>query len=158
MKESARTAQSSVLSLSSLRTAGVDQLGVHVHVPAGAIPKDGPSAGVAMATALASLYSGRATRSDTAMTGEITLSGMVLAVGGVKILAAGDALPVDGDQGGLDALGLAGLKLCSEVPVLTAPEGDALALALHHEANRHGLHAARAEPGANFSPQAMSSP
>jgi ATP-dependent Lon protease len=57
---------------------------IHIHVPAGATPKDGPSAGVAMVTALASLISGRAVRSDVAMTGEITLSGQVLPIGGLK--------------------------------------------------------------------------
>lgn len=93
MQESAKTAQSYLWSHAG--ELGIDQKtitqsGVHIHVPAGAIPKDGPSAGVTMATALASLYAGGAARSDTAMTGEITLTGLVLPVGGIKekVLAA----------------------------------------------------------------------
>ncbi len=90
MKESAHAARSFVLSRDGLFEALPEPTGAHIHVPAGAIPKDGPSAGVTMVTALASLYAGRPVRSDTAMTGEISLSGLVLAVGGVKekVLAA----------------------------------------------------------------------
>jgi ATP-dependent Lon protease len=93
MKESAQAALSLVKS--KYRTLGLDPAvfeknDIHVHVPAGAIPKDGPSAGVAMFTALASLLTGRVVRADTAMTGEISLRGLVLPVGGIKekVLAA----------------------------------------------------------------------
>ncbi|MEM7353779.1 MAG: endopeptidase La [Acidobacteriota bacterium] len=90
MKESAHTARSFVLSQAETLAPNLERGEVHIHVPAGAIPKDGPSAGVTMATALASMYSGEPARSDTAMTGEITLSGLVLPIGGVKekVLAA----------------------------------------------------------------------
>lgn len=93
MQESARAAQSYVWARAP--HLGIDasmfrKAGVHVHVPAGAVPKDGPSAGVAMVTALTSLYSNTPARIDTAMTGEITLTGLVLPVGGIKekVLAA----------------------------------------------------------------------
>jgi ATP-dependent Lon protease len=93
MQESARAAKSYIWSQAERLGIDKDQIrksGVHIHVPAGAIPKDGPSAGVTMATALASLYAHGEVRGDTAMTGEITLSGLVLPVGGIKekVLAA----------------------------------------------------------------------
>jgi ATP-dependent Lon protease len=93
MKESAQAARSYLWSHAAdfeIDPETIKQNGVHLHVPAGAIPKDGPSAGVTMASALASLYTGRKVRSDTAMTGEITLSGLVFPVGGIKekVLAA----------------------------------------------------------------------
>jgi ATP-dependent Lon protease len=85
MKESAAAALSYVKSLDGDVPDGFfRENDVHVHVPAGAIPKDGPSAGITMATALASRATGRPVRSDTAMTGEITLTGQVLPIGGLK--------------------------------------------------------------------------
>src|SRR5690348_13938015 len=87
MKESARAALTYAATHASSLQIPDDRLGsieVHIHVPAGAIPKDGPSAGVTMATALVSAMSGRPVRKDVAMTGEITLRGRVLPIGGVK--------------------------------------------------------------------------
>ena len=93
MQESARAARSYLWAHAEgmgLDISRFKRNGVHVHVPSGAIPKDGPSAGITMATALASSYIGVPVRSDTAMTGEISLSGLVLPVGGIKekVLAA----------------------------------------------------------------------
>jgi ATP-dependent Lon protease len=93
MKESAQIALSYLRSHGAemeLPVSDLKERGIHVHVPAGAIPKDGPSAGVTMTTALASLLSGRQVRSDVAMTGEVSLTGRVLPIGGVKqkLLAA----------------------------------------------------------------------
>ncbi|HEY9515643.1 MAG TPA: S16 family serine protease, partial [Gemmatimonadaceae bacterium] len=87
MKESARAALTYAATHASRLQIPDDRLGsieVHIHVPAGAIPKDGPSAGVTMGTALISAMSGRAVRKDVAMTGEITLRGRVLPIGGLK--------------------------------------------------------------------------
>jgi ATP-dependent Lon protease len=87
MRESAQAALSIVKN--SAHSLGIDEKlfeksDIHIHVPAGAIPKDGPSAGVAMFIALVSLLTRRPARSDTAMTGEISLRGLVLPVGGIK--------------------------------------------------------------------------
>jgi len=96
MKESAQTAFSIIKANSKKLKIDPDRFrkfDYHIHVPAGAIPKDGPSAGAAMFTSLVSLLLGKSTRPDVAMTGEITLRGLVLPIGGLKekILAAKQA-------------------------------------------------------------------
>lgn len=93
MQESARAARSYLWAHAESMGLDISRFkrnGVHIHVPSGAIPKDGPSAGITIATALASAYFDRPVRTDTAMTGEISLSGLVLPVGGIKekVLAA----------------------------------------------------------------------
>tara|TARA_B100000678_G_scaffold1864_2_gene1627 strand:+ start:1461 stop:3782 length:2322 start_codon:yes stop_codon:yes gene_type:complete len=93
MQESVKAARSCIWTEAdtlNIDRSKIEDSGVHVHVPAGAVPKDGPSAGITMATALASAYSEKKVRDDIAMTGELTLSGLVLPVGGIreKVLAA----------------------------------------------------------------------
>jgi ATP-dependent Lon protease len=93
MQESARAAKSHLWAHAEqlgLDREGLESKGVHIHVPQGAVPKDGPSAGITMATALISLFRGIPVKPDVCMTGELTLSGLVLPIGGVKekVLAA----------------------------------------------------------------------
>ncbi len=93
MQESARAARSHIWAMAEslgVDRARIENSGVHVHVPAGAVPKDGPSAGVTMATAMVSAFLDRPVRDNVAMTGEMTLAGLVLPVGGIKekVLAA----------------------------------------------------------------------
>ena len=93
MRESAEAARSWLRTRApelAMSSEVFSEFDIHLHVPAGAVPKDGPSAGVAMVTSLASLVTGRLVRPDVAMTGEITLRGKILPVGGIKekVLAA----------------------------------------------------------------------
>jgi len=138
MKESARAALTYAKSHApqlGIPEAALQNVDVHIHVPAGAIPKDGPSAGITMATALVSALSRRAARHDLAMTGEITLRGRVLPIGGVKekILGAVRAgittivLPKD-NEADLDDLPEDVRQAITVHPV--AELGDVLTLAL----------------------------
>ena len=155
MKESARAAWT--YARSHAKDLGIDdaafQRNVHVHVPAGAIPKDGPSAGVTMATALVSALSGRPARHDVAMTGEITLTGRVLPIGGLKekILGAVRAgittfvIPRE-NEADLDDLPEEVRQRIQVYPV--AELGEVLALALRGASYREGkLLFAEAEAG-----------
>ncbi|HKV10200.1 MAG TPA: endopeptidase La [Thermoanaerobaculia bacterium] len=145
MKESARAAW-------TYARSHADSLGippecferdVHVHVPAGAIPKDGPSAGVTMATALVSALSGRAARHDLAMTGEITLSGRVLPIGGVKEKVLGavragiaEVLLPQENEADLEDLPQ---EVCDTLKIHFAEDlGDVLALTLRGASYREG--------------------
>jgi len=101
MRESARIAYSYVQSQSpilGIDPDGFEQTNVHIHVPAGAIPKDGPSAGVAMTLAIASVFTGRPVRNKVGMTGEVTLRGRVMPVGGIKMKV------LAGHRAGLDTI------------------------------------------------------
>jgi len=145
MKESARAAWSYARSHAAALSIelGDFERDVHLHVPAGAIPKDGPSAGVTMATALVSSLSGRPVRHDLAMTGEITLSGRVLPIGGVKEKILGGVragirtfvIPKD-NEADLEDLPR---EVAREIEVITARElGEVLALALRDASYRDG--------------------
>jgi ATP-dependent Lon protease len=142
MKESARIALSYV-------RGHADQLGVaeeafsdrefHIHVPAGAIPKDGPSAGITMTTALVSLLSGRPVKHTVGMTGEVTLQGRVLPIGGLKqkVLAAHaagltDVILPERNRGDLDDVPEDVREAITFHPVLSI--GEVLELALEPEA------------------------
>lgn len=152
MKESARAALTYVRSHAQdlgLQDANLETVDLHIHVPAGAVPKDGPSAGVTMFTALASLLSKRPVRADTAMTGECTLRGRVLPVGGIKakVLAAHRAgikrilLP---QQNGVD-LDEVPAEVRSELEIILVEDmSEVLAVAL--------------EPASDALPQALPSP
>ncbi|HEX4456123.1 MAG TPA: endopeptidase La [Kofleriaceae bacterium] len=146
MKESARAAWTYARSHADVLGIADDRVferDVHVHVPAGAIPKDGPSAGIAMATAMVSALSGRAARHDVAMTGEISLSGRVLPIGGLKEKILGGVragirefvIPRD-NEADLEDLPAEVIKSITVTPVDTLAE--ALAITLRDTSLRDG--------------------
>ena len=147
MKESARIALSYVHSHApelGLDEEAFEGSSFHVHVPAGAIPKDGPSAGVTMTTALASLLTGRAVKHTVGMTGEVTLQGRVLPIGGLKqkVLAAHaagltDVIIPERNRADLDDVPADVREAMTFHPVMTL--GEVLDLALEPKQNR--LHA-----------------
>jgi ATP-dependent Lon protease len=148
MKESARIALSYVRSHADelgIEEGVFDDRSFHVHVPAGAIPKDGPSAGITMATALASLLSGRPVKHTVGMTGEVTLQGRVLPIGGLKqkVLAAHaagltDVILPERNRADLDDVPAHVRDHLTFHPVMSL--GEVLELALEPEAQPH-LHA-----------------
>jgi ATP-dependent Lon protease len=167
MKESARAALTYARSHHDRLGIPEDRLSdteIHIHVPAGAIPKDGPSAGIAMATVLVSALSGRPVRNDVAMTGELTLTGRVLPIGGVKekVLGAYRAgireilLPVD-NEADLDDLPT---EVRDRLTFHTVGElGEVLALALRGASLEEGMlifpEAGVPTPAGHFSGGAM---
>ena len=147
MKESARIALSYIRSHADelgIDEDAFDDRSFHVHVPAGAIPKDGPSAGITMSTAIASLLSGRPVKHTVGMTGEVTLQGRVLPIGGLKqkVLAAHaagltDVIIPERNRADLDDVPADVKAEMSFHPVMTLDE--VLALALEPAANAHAL-------------------
>jgi len=147
MKESARIALSYVRSHApelGIEDEAFDHTSFHVHVPAGAIPKDGPSAGITMTTALASLLTGRPVKHTVGMTGEVTLQGRVLPIGGLKqkVLAAHaagltDVIIPERNRGDLDDVPVDVREEMSFHPVMSL--GEVLALALEPEPAAHAL-------------------
>jgi ATP-dependent Lon protease len=147
MKESAQIALSYVRSHATelgIDEAAFDDTSFHLHVPAGAIPKDGPSAGIAMTTALASLLSGRPVKHTVGMTGEVTLQGRVLPIGGLKqkalaAHAAGlrDVILPERNRADLDDVPEAVREELTFHPVMTL--GEVLELALEPEASRRAV-------------------
>jgi ATP-dependent Lon protease len=142
MKESARIALSYVRSHAA--ELGIDDGAFHVHVPAGAIPKDGPSAGITMTTALASLLANRPVKHTVGMTGEVTLQGRVLPIGGLKqkVLAAHaagltDVIIPERNRADLDDVPAEVKEQLTFHPVMTLDE--VLALALEPESVAHAL-------------------
>jgi ATP-dependent Lon protease len=138
MKESARIALSYVRGHAGdldIDDSAFEEREFHVHVPAGAIPKDGPSAGIALTTALGSLMSGRPVKHTVGMTGEVTLQGRVLPIGGLKqkVLAAHaagltDVILPERNRGDLDDVPEEVREAMTFHPVMTVDESLALAL------------------------------